>query len=233
MNLRHLIFIHFQEIAASYQWMKSCVVMGSNTHVYAYFQRRQIQTEKREHSQSRDKTPTKSCEGVCVEPGVVRRSLAMVARPSTNWPPVADDSTCCTTIESRRDMWTGSRCDVANRRHSYRHIITISVCKDMQMRKTNTLTQNPISNMKTGHIYWANFRIRLGPSSGTANTEIIDQFNWFIYKVRPHIHLSLNKHGRLNLRQTTNLNAKEQRSKLLFKAKINCWVRMLLLGLTN
>jgi hypothetical protein len=37
-------------------------------------------------SQSRDETPTKSCDGVCVERGVVRRSLAMVARPSMNWP---------------------------------------------------------------------------------------------------------------------------------------------------
>jgi hypothetical protein len=51
-----------------------------------------------------------------------------------------------------------------------------------------------ICNMKTGRIYWANFQTRFGPSSGTANTERIDQFNWF--KVRPHIHLSLNKHGR-------------------------------------
>jgi hypothetical protein len=36
------------------------------------------------NSQSRDKTPTKSCVGV--ERGVVRRSLAMVARPRMNWP---------------------------------------------------------------------------------------------------------------------------------------------------
>jgi hypothetical protein len=44
-----------------------------------------------------------------------------------------------------------------------------------------------LNNMKIGHIYILSefFRTRLGPSSGTANTEIID-----------HIHLSLNKHGR-------------------------------------
>jgi hypothetical protein len=40
---------------------------------------------KRNSSQPRDKTPTKSCDGVCVERGVVRRSLAMVARPSMKW----------------------------------------------------------------------------------------------------------------------------------------------------
>jgi hypothetical protein len=37
------------------------------------------------NSQSRDKTQTKSCDGVGVERGIVRRSLAMVARPNMNW----------------------------------------------------------------------------------------------------------------------------------------------------
>jgi hypothetical protein len=39
---------------------------------------------------------------------------------------------------------------------------------------TYSFTQT-ISNMKTGHIYWANFRARLGPSSGTANTGSVHQ----------------------------------------------------------
>jgi hypothetical protein len=97
-----------------------------------------------------------------------------------------------------------------------------------------------ISNMKTGHIY--SERI-FGPDlvlhQARQTLRELIKLTGLYTKVRPHVHLSLNKHGRPKLINSSKLTQRTNIIKMIrrnyyrynrIKAKINPWVRMLVLG---